>query len=119
MEYYPESIINHALNMDKIITRFPPEPNGYLHIGHIKAMETDFGFTEDVKKYMSKPAECILRFDDTNPSAEKQEFIDGIIESVKWLGHNPSKITFTSDYFNKLYDLAEELINNGDAYICR
>lgn len=118
MEYYPESIINHALNMDKIITRFPPEPNGYLHIGHIKAMETDFGFTEDVKKYMSKPAECILRFDDTNPSAEKQEFIDGIIESVKWLGHNPSKITFTSDYFNKLYDLAEELINNGDAYIC-
>jgi len=95
----------------KVITRFPPEPNGYLHVGHAKAMHLDFG-------YGSKLGECILRFDDTNPAAEKQEYIDSIIATVAWLGHKPSRITYSSDYFQKLYELAVELIQRGLAYVC-
>lgn len=95
--------------MNPIITRFPPEPNGYLHIGHLKAMIYDFEKHENCN--------CILRFDDTNPEKEKQEFVDAIIEDVKWLGFNPSKITYTSDYFNKLFDFAIILIKNGLAYV--
>jgi len=97
----------------KIVTRFPPEPNGYLHIGHAKAMHLDFGYA---KKNGGK---CYLRFDDTNPEKENQEYIDSIIDSVKWLGHEPCEITYSSQYFDQLYDLAIELIKRGFAYVCQ
>lgn len=89
------------------ITRFPPEPNGYLHIGHAQAMFLDFN------------SNCtILRFDDTNPTVEKQEYIDNIIENVEWLGYKPTRITYTSDYFDKMYELCIELIKRDKAYVC-
>uniref|UniRef100_A0A1D1YN48 glutamine--tRNA ligase n=2 Tax=Anthurium amnicola TaxID=1678845 RepID=A0A1D1YN48_9ARAE len=95
----------------KVFTRFPPEPNGYLHIGHAKAMFIDFGLAKD------RDGGCYLRFDDTNPEAEKQEYIDHIQEIVEWMGWKPFKVTYTSDYFQDLYDLAVELIRNGFAYV--
>mmetsp|Transcript_10955 Transcript_10955/g.20126 ORF Transcript_10955/g.20126 Transcript_10955/m.20126 type:complete len:794 (-) Transcript_10955:162-2543(-) len=93
-------------------TRFPPEPNGYLHIGHAKAMNFNFGVA---KKFGGV---CYLRFDDTNPAAEKKEYIDNIIENVKFLGHDPWKITYSSDSFQKLYDFAVDLINKDKAFVC-
>jgi|TARA_B110000259_G_scaffold68369_1_gene80579 glutaminyl-tRNA synthetase len=93
-------------------TRFPPEPNGYLHIGHAKAMHFDFGVA---KRF---GGETYLRFDDTNPDAEKQEYIDSILSSVAWLGHTPAKVTYSSNYFDKLHSLAIELIKKGKAYVC-
>ncbi|PWA45203.1 glutamine-tRNA ligase, putative / glutaminyl-tRNA synthetase, putative / GlnRS [Artemisia annua] len=94
-----------------VLTRFPPEPNGYLHIGHTKAMFVDFGLAKD------RGGGCYLRFDDTNPEAEKKEYIDHIEEIVGWMGWKPFKITYTSDYFQDLYDLAVELIRRGCAYV--
>jgi len=96
----------------RVITRFPPEPNGYLHIGHAKSMNLNFGYAARMDGL------CYLRFDDTNPAAEKQEYIDNIIENVEWMGFKPYKITYSSDYFDKLYELACELIRNGDGYVC-
>ncbi|EAL62672.1 glutamine-tRNA ligase [Dictyostelium discoideum AX4] len=96
----------------KIVTRFPPEPNGYLHIGHAKAMHLNFGYA---KKNGGK---CYLRFDDTNPEKENQEYIDSIIDSVKWLGHEPCEITYSSSQFDTLYEMANELIRRGYAYVC-
>uniref|UniRef100_A0A803KUY9 glutamine--tRNA ligase n=1 Tax=Chenopodium quinoa TaxID=63459 RepID=A0A803KUY9_CHEQI len=95
----------------KVFTRFPPEPNGYLHIGHAKAMFVDFGLAKD------RGGNCYLRYDDTNPEAEKKEYIDHIEEIVRWMGWEPFKITYTSDYFQDLYDLAVELIRRGHAYV--
>ncbi|XP_062090020.1 glutamine--tRNA ligase isoform X2 [Humulus lupulus] len=95
----------------KVLTRFPPEPNGYLHIGHAKAMFIDFGLAKE------RGGGCYLRYDDTNPEAEKKEYIDHIEEIVKWMGWEPFKITYTSDYFQELYDLAVELIRRGHAYV--
>ncbi|GMY18387.1 glutamine--tRNA ligase isoform X1 [Fagus crenata] len=95
----------------KVLTRFPPEPNGYLHIGHAKAMFIDFGLAKD------RGGGCYLRYDDTNPQAEKKEYIDHIEEIVQWMGWEPFKITYTSDYFQDLYDLAVELIRRGHAYV--
>ncbi|KAB1205542.1 Glutamine--tRNA ligase [Morella rubra] len=95
----------------KVLTRFPPEPNGYLHIGHAKAMFIDFGLAKD------RGGGCYLRYDDTNPQAEKKEYIDHIQEIVQWMGWEPFKITYTSDYFRDLYDLAVELIRRGHAYV--
>ncbi|XP_050221501.1 glutamine--tRNA ligase, cytoplasmic isoform X1 [Mercurialis annua] len=95
----------------KVYTRFPPEPNGYLHIGHAKAMFVDFGLAKE------RGGCCYLRFDDTNPEAEKKEYIDHIQEIVEWMGWKPFKITYTSDYFQNLYDLAIELIRRGHAYV--
>ncbi|EFA83742.1 glutamine-tRNA ligase [Heterostelium album PN500] len=109
----PEILAKHLKTTGgKIVTRFPPEPNGYLHIGHAKAMHLDFGYA---KKNGGK---CYLRFDDTNPEKESQEYIDSIIDSVKWLGHEPCEITYSSQYFDELYDLAVELIKRGFAYVC-
>ncbi len=93
-------------------TRFPPEPNGYLHIGHAKAMHFDFGVASKFG------GNTYLRFDDTNPTAEKQEYIDSIISSVSWLGHRPFKVTYSSDYFCQLHELAVKLIKIGKAYVC-
>lgn len=95
----------------KVFTRFPPEPNGYLHIGHAKAMFVSFGLARE------RGGCCYLRYDDTNPEAEKKEYIDHIEEIVQWMGWKPFKITYTSDYFQELYDLAVELIRRGHAYV--
>lgn len=93
--------------MLNIITRFPPEPNGFLHFGHTKSI---------IQNY-SGENKCHLRLDDTNPSSEKQEFVDGIIEDLKWLGYDPGQITYTSDYFDLLYEYSILLIKNGYAYV--
>ncbi|KAJ3694118.1 hypothetical protein LUZ60_009598 [Juncus effusus] len=95
----------------KVFTRFPPEPNGYLHIGHAKAMFIDFGLAKERDGF------CYLRFDDTNPEAEKKEYIDHIQEIIEWMGWKPFKVTYTSDYFDDLYKFALELIKNGLAYV--
>ncbi|XWS68848.1 hypothetical protein CRYUN_Cryun04dG0128300 [Craigia yunnanensis] len=95
----------------RVFSRFPPEPNGYLHIGHAKAMFVDFGLAKE------RGGCCYLRYDDTNPEAEKKEYIDHIEEIVQWMGWEPFKITYTSDYFQDLYELAVELIRRGQAYV--
>lgn len=95
----------------RVFTRFPPEPNGYLHIGHAKAMFVSFGLAKE------RNGCCYLRYDDTNPEAEKKEYIDHIVEIVQWMGWEPFKITYTSDYFDDLYNLAVELIKRGHAYV--
>jgi len=114
----PEKLKAHlAATGGHLRTRFPPEPNGYLHIGHAKAMNFNFGQAK-IAREMGKGGETVLRFDDTNPTAEKQEFIDSILDSVAWLGHTPYKVTYSSDYFQDLYDLAVQLIRDGGAYVC-
>jgi len=96
----------------EIHTRFPPEPNGYLHIGHAKAITVNFGFAN------SYGGQCNLRFDDTNPSKEEERYFTSIKEMVSWLGFQPARITHSSDEFDKLYELAEELVRRGKAYMC-
>ncbi len=96
----------------KIITRFPPEPNGYLHIGHVKSIYINFKIAEDFK------GKCNLRFDDTNPSIEKKKYIKSIKKDIKWLGFKwYKKVKYTSDYFNTYYKYAKKLIKKGLAYI--
>ncbi|CAK7210281.1 Glutaminyl-tRNA synthetase [Sporothrix curviconia] len=95
-----------------VVTRFPPEPNGFLHIGHAKAIAINFGFA---KHHGGK---TILRFDDTNPDAKKEEYFDSIQDNIRWLNFRPHAITYTSDNFGKLYGLAEKLIELGRAYVC-
>lgn len=95
----------------RVYTRFPPEPNGFLHIGHSKAIMVNFGFAA------YNNGHCYLRYDDTNPEAEEQVYIDSILRCVKWLGFAPWKITYSSDYFDQLYALAEKLITSGYAYV--
>lgn len=95
----------------RVQTRFPPEPNGYLHIGHAKAMAIDFGVAAEFGGV------CNLRFDDTNPTKEEQEYVDAIIEDVRWLGFKFENVFFTSDYFEQLYEYAEYLIKKGLAYV--
>ncbi len=97
----------------KVVTRFPPEPNGYLHIGHSKAITVNFGYA----KYNN--GVCYLRFDDTNPEAEEEQYFTSIKEIVTWLGFTPYKITYSSDYFDQLYELAEFLIEKNKGYICQ
>ncbi|WED44641.1 glutamine--tRNA ligase/YqeY domain fusion protein [Legionella cardiaca] len=95
----------------EVITRFPPEPNGYLHIGHAKSICLNFGLAEEFK------GRCYLRFDDTNPIKEEQEFVDAIAEDVSWLGFNWYALTHSSDYYHELYDFAIHLIKNNKAYV--
>lgn len=100
-------------NKGKVATRFPPEPNGYLHIGHAKSICLNFGIAEDYK------GTCNLRFDDTNPHKENVEFVESIKKDVQWLGFDwGEKNFFASDYFEQLHDLAVELIKKGKAYVC-
>ncbi len=109
-----EEIIEADLAAGKyqsVLTRFPPEPNGYLHIGHSKSICLNFGLAQ---KYGGKTN---LRFDDTNPVTEDTEYVDSILEDVRWLGFEPANIFFASDYFDQLYDWAEELIMKGRAYV--
>ena len=113
--HFIEQIINGDLNKgmpkEKLRFRFPPEPNGYLHIGHAKAICINFGLGE---KYN---APVNLRFDDTNPEAEEQEFVDSIREDVEWLGFTWDKECYASDYFQQLYDWAVQMIKDGKAYV--
>lgn len=105
--------LKNGKNEGKLVTRFPPEPNGYLHIGHAKSICLNFGI---VKKY---DAICHLRFDDTNPEKEEEEYVKSIIDDIKWLGFDwGEKLFHASDYFEKLYQFAIELINKGKAFVC-
>ena len=109
-----KTIISNDLESGKykeIVTRFPPEPNGYLHIGHAKAICLDFGIAE---RFGGK---CNLRFDDTNPVKEDVEYVDSIQEDIKWLGYQWENIYYASDYFQQLYDLAIRFIKEGKAYV--
>ncbi|MCK4422933.1 MAG: glutamine--tRNA ligase, partial [Candidatus Omnitrophica bacterium] len=101
-------------NNGRVITRFPPEPNGYLHIGHAKSICLNFGIAAE-----NKEGVCHLRFDDTNPCKEEAEYIDSIIEDVGWLGFDWGEhLFYASDYFQKLYDYALALIKDNKAYVC-
>jgi len=95
-----------------VVTRFPPEPNGYLHIGHAKAIAVNFGFAKH------HGGVCYLRYDDTNPEKEEEQYFTAIQDVVRWLGFEPFKITYSSDNFEKLYQMAEKLISLGKAYVC-
>ncbi len=97
---------------DTVHTRFPPEPNGYLHIGHAKSIVLNFGIKQDYQ------GRCNLRFDDTNPAKEEEEFVAAIEEDVRWLGYAWDDLRFASDYFEQLYGYAVELIRTGKAYVC-
>ena len=112
-----EEIIEEDLrtgkNESRVHTRFPPEPNGYLHIGHAKSICLNFGLGI---KYNGKTN---LRFDDTNPIKEEQEYVDSIIQDVKWLGFDwEDRLFYASDYFDTLYEYAVTLIKKGKAYVC-
>ena len=111
IEQIIEQDIENGLDRSKLRFRFPPEPNGYLHVGHTKAICINFGLGE---KY---GAPVNLRFDDTNPEKEEQEFVDAIKEDIKWLGFTYDKELYASDYFQQLYDWAVELIKEGKAYV--
>ncbi len=114
-----EQIINEELEAGKfegigneIHVRFPPEPNGYLHIGHVKAMCINFGVKEKYRGTLN------LRMDDTNPAKEDYEYVNSIVDAVKWLGFEYDKLVFASDYYDKLYEIAEKYIKDGVAYVC-
>jgi glutaminyl-tRNA synthetase len=96
----------------KVVTRFPPEPNGFLHIGHAKAINFNFSYAA------AHGGITYLRYDDTNPEAEEEKYFDSIAESVAWLGYQPVAVTHSSDYFEELYAFAVQLIAQGDAYVC-
>lgn len=111
LEQIVEEDINNGFPKENLRFRFPPEPNGYLHIGHSKAICISFGLGETYN------APVNLRFDDTNPSKEEQEYVDAIQEDIKWLGYKWDKICYSSDYFQQLYDWAVQLIKDGKAYV--
>jgi glutaminyl-tRNA synthetase len=113
IQQYIDADIASGKNEGKVATRFPPEPNGYLHIGHAKSICLNFGVADEFK------GTCNLRFDDTNPGKEKEEFVASIQEDVKWLGFDwQDRLFYASDYFEQLHDFAVELIKAGKAYVC-
>src|SRR6202045_1282378 len=95
----------------RVVTRFPPEPNGYLHIGHAKSICLNFGLAADFA------GACNLRFDDTNPIKEEEEYVQAIIKDVEWLGFQWKNLTYCSDYYDALFTFACELIEKGVAYV--
>lgn len=111
VEQLVEKDLADGKNGGRIQTRFPPEPNGYLHIGHAKAICMDFGVAENYGGI------CNLRFDDTNPSKEDTEYVDSILNDIKWLGFHWANVYYASDYFQQLWDFAEWMIKEGKAYI--
>ncbi len=111
IEAMVEQDLKDGKNGGRIQTRFPPEPNGYLHIGHAKAICLDFGIAENYGGI------CNLRFDDTNPVKEDVEYVDSIMEDIQWLGYKWANVYYASDYFQQLWDLAVELIKKGKAYV--
>lgn len=120
MENKPRHFIQRIIDEDNVTgkfenrvhTRFPPEPNGYLHIGHAKAICLSFGIADEFG------GKCNLRFDDTNPIAEEEEFVQSIQADVEWLGYTWDNLCFASDYFQQMHDYAVDLINKGSAYVC-
>jgi glutaminyl-tRNA synthetase len=105
-----------TLDPARIRTRFPPEPNGYLHVGHAKSICLNFGLARDYH------GRCHMRFDDTNPEKEEQEYVDSILDAVRWVGFDwtegsHSNLYYASDYFDQLYQYAEYLIRAGHAYV--
>ncbi|MXZ32921.1 MAG: glutamine--tRNA ligase, partial [Gammaproteobacteria bacterium] len=97
----------------RVHTRFPPEPNGYLHIGHAKSICLNFTLAEEYGGH------CNLRFDDTNPLKESQEFVEAIQENIRWLGFGwHGEVRYSSSYFEQLYEFARQLIRKGQAYVC-
>ena len=101
-------------NDSRLVTRFPPEPNGFLHIGHAKSIFLNFGLAQEYDQGV-----CHLRFDDTNPEKEETAYIEAIIEDVRWLGFEwGDNLFYASDYFEQLYDYAVELIKMEKAYVC-
>jgi len=116
----PKNFIRHIIDEDnqsqkhggRVATRFPPEPNGYLHIGHAKSICLNFGLARDYA------GSCNLRFDDTNPAAEEVEYVESIQADVQWLGFNWTELHYASDYFDMLYKYAQDLIRAGKAYVC-
>ena len=105
--------LNEGKNNGRVHTRFPPEPNGYLHIGHAKSICLNFGIARDYNGL------CNLRFDDTNPETEEVEYVNSIMEDVRWLGFDwQDRLYYASDYFEKLYDYAVQLIKKGKAFVC-
>ncbi|MEQ8409150.1 MAG: glutamine--tRNA ligase/YqeY domain fusion protein [Gammaproteobacteria bacterium] len=117
----PSNFIRHMIGEDlankkhagRVHTRFPPEPNGYLHIGHAKSICLNFSLAEEYN------GRCNLRFDDTNPAKESQEFVDSIKDNIKWLGFDwHGEVRYSSNYFDHLYDFAVQLIESGKAYVC-
>ncbi len=113
IEQIIEQDLKNGKNESRVHTRFPPEPNGYLHIGHAKSICLNFGIAQ---KYNGK---CNLRFDDTNPVKEDVEYVDSIMEDVKWLGFDwEDRLFFASDYFGQMYDYAIDLIKQGKAFVC-
>jgi glutaminyl-tRNA synthetase len=111
IEAFVEQDLKEGKNGGRIQTRFPPEPNGYLHIGHAKAICLDFGIADNYNGI------CNLRFDDTNPVKEDVEYVDSIQEDIQWLGYHWQNIYYASDYFQQLWDLAVDLIKKGKAYV--
>ncbi|MDP4202952.1 MAG: glutamine--tRNA ligase/YqeY domain fusion protein [Bacteroidota bacterium] len=111
IETLVEEDIRDGKNGGRIQTRFPPEPNGYLHIGHAKAICMDFGIARDYNGV------CNLRFDDTNPVKEDVEYVDSIMEDIQWLGYQWGNVYYASDYFQQLWDFATDLIKRGLAYV--
>ena len=111
-----QTIISEDLESGRVaqvVTRFPPEPNGFMHIGHAKAVSVNFDLAE------ANGGRCNLRFDDTNPEKESQEYIDSILEDIRWLGyHWDGEVRYASSYFQQLYDWAVHLVEQGDAYVC-
>ena len=108
-----EEDIQNGKHQGKVLTRFPPEPNGFLHIGHCKSICINFGLAEDYQ------GACHLRFDDTNPEKESIVYINAIQEDIRWLGWQwQGKVRYASDYFQQLFDYAQQLIKQGDAYVC-
>jgi glutaminyl-tRNA synthetase len=108
-----ESDLKANKNDGRVATRFPPEPNGYLHIGHAKSICLNFGVARDYR------GKCNLRFDDTNPHKENVEYVEAIKQDVRWLGYDwGDRVFYASDYFEQLYEFATELINKGKAYVC-
>lgn len=111
-----EQIIDKDLEtgrFDHVQTRFPPEPNGYLHIGHAKSILLNYGLA---KEYNGK---FNMRFDDTNPTKEKEEFVESILKDIKWLGADwEDRLFFASNYFEQMYEAAVKLIKKGKAYVC-
>jgi len=112
LDFIREIVKESVENGGRVYTRFPPEPNGYLHIGHAKAICIDFGIAEEFG------GKCNLRMDDTNPAREDERFVDGIKEDIHWLGFDWEKFCYASDYFEKMYEYALDLINAGKAFVC-
>ena len=117
--FTPRNFIQEAIdkdleqgNYDHVQTRFPPEPNGYLHVGHAKAICIDFGMAAEYN------GECNLRLDDTNPTKEDVEYVESIMEDIEWLGFKWNKVLYASDYFDAIHEAAVELIKKGKAFVC-